>query len=75
MVMEHDVATTFSERREGMNASRRPHPKVAAGGAAGSASIVLVYVLGQCGVEVPAEVASALTVLIGFAGGYLKRAA
>lgn len=58
-----------------MNPSRKPHPKVAAGGAAGAASIVLVYVLGEFGLAIPAEVASALTVLIGFAGGYLKRAA
>ena len=54
--------------------SRKPTKKVAAAGTAGAASIVLVWLLGQAGVEVPAEVASALTTLIAFAGGYLKRA-
>lgn len=54
--------------------SRKPQPKVVAGGVAGAATIVLVYTLGQAGVDVPAEVASAITVLIGFAASYLKRA-
>lgn len=57
-----------------MQESRRPQPKVVAGGVAGAASIVLVYLLGEAGVRVPAEVASALTTLIAFAGSYLKRA-
>ena len=58
-----------------MNPSRKPHPKVAAGGAAGAASIVIVYIAGQCGLEIPAEVASAIAVVIGFIGGYAKRVA
>lgn len=73
--MEPTVTTSASAARDSMNHSRRPHPKVAAGGAAGAASIVLVYVLGQCGIEVPAEVASALTVLIGTVVAYAKRVA
>ena len=73
--MEPDVTTTFGEPRGSMNASRRPHPKVAAGGAAGSASILLVFILGQCGIDVPAEVASAITVLLSAVAGYAKRAA
>lgn len=52
--------------------SRKPHPKVAAGGAAGALSIVLVWTLGQAGVAVPAEVASAITVLLGSAAAYAK---
>jgi biotin transporter BioY len=52
--------------------SRKVHSKVAAGTTAGAASVVLVWLLGQAGVAVPAEVASALTTLIAFAGGYLK---
>lgn len=52
--------------------SRKPTKKVAAAGSAGAASIVLVWLLGQAGVDVPAEVASAITVLIATAAGYLK---
>lgn len=47
-------------------------PKVKAGAEAGAATIVLVFVLGLLGVEVPPEVASALTTLIGFGAGYLR---
>jgi hypothetical protein len=54
---------------------RKPHPKVAAGTTAGAASIVLVWLLGEAGVTVPAEVASALTVLLSSAAAYLKVAA
>lgn len=57
-----------------MQQSRKPQPKVVAGGVAGAASMVLVYTLGELGVSVPAEVASALTTLIAFAASYLKRA-
>ena len=57
-----------------MKESRKPQPKVVAGGVAGAASIVLVYLLGEAGLVVPPEVASAFTTLIAFAGAYLKRA-
>lgn len=50
------------------------HPKVAAGGAAGAVTVVLVWVAEMFGLEVPAEVASAVTVLISTAAGYLKAA-
>lgn len=50
----------------------KPQPKVIAGGAAGAASIVIVYVAGLFGLDVPAEVASALTVLLSTATAYLK---
>lgn len=49
----------------------KPNTKVAAGGIAGSLSLLVVFGLGQAGVEVPAEVASALTTLIAFVAGYL----
>ena len=49
-----------------------PQPKVVAGGIAGAFTIVLVWVAGMLGVDVPAEVASAFTVLVSFAAGYLK---
>ena len=48
-------------------------PKVAAGGVAGALTVVLVFVLTQVGVELPPEVASALTTLISFAAGYIKQ--
>jgi biotin transporter BioY len=49
------------------------HPKVAAGGAAGAASIIIVFVLAALGLPVPPEVASAITTLLTFEAGYLKR--
>ena len=49
-----------------------PQAKVIAGGAAGAASIVLVYAAGLFGLDVPGEVASALTVLISTGAAYLK---
>ncbi len=50
------------------------NPKVAAGGAAGAVTILLVWVAGIAGLDVPAEVASAVTVLISFVASYLKSA-
>lgn len=43
--------------------SRRPTKKVAVGGGAGAASVVLVWALGLTGLDVPPEVASAITAL------------
>jgi putative flippase GtrA len=37
-------------------------------------TLVIVFVLGQLGVEIPADVASAITVIIAFAAAYLKGA-
>jgi hypothetical protein len=51
-----------------------PTNKVAAGGAAGALSILIVFVIGQLGIDLPPEVSSALTVLISFAAGYFKKA-
>lgn len=48
------------------------HPKVQAAGAAGAATIVLVWIAALSGVDVPPEVASAATTLIAVAAGYLK---
>lgn len=50
------------------------HPKVQAAGTAGAASVLLVYVLARLGLDLPAEVASAITTLLAFAGGYLRAA-
>ena len=48
------------------------NPKVAAAGWAGALTVVLVFVLGEVGVDLPAEVASAVTVLISSAAGWLR---
>jgi uncharacterized membrane protein len=50
------------------------NPKTAAAGIAGAVTLVIVFVLGQFGVEIPADVASAITVIIAFAAAYLKGA-
>lgn len=51
-----------------------PTQKVAAAGIGGSISVVLVYVVQQIfNIEIPAEVASALTAIISFAAGYLVK--
>jgi hypothetical protein len=48
-----------------------PTPKVAAGSAAGALTVLLVWVLGSFGVDVPAEAAAALATLLGFATAYM----
>jgi hypothetical protein len=54
--------------------SRKPVKKVAATGVAGSVVVVAVWVAGLFGLHVPADVASALTLLAGSGAGYLKKA-
>ena len=49
----------------------KPDRKVAAGGIAGALSIILVWGVGYADIVVPPEVASAVTVIIGFAVSYL----
>lgn len=49
-----------------------PQPKVAAAGIAGALSILVVWAFTLGGVDVPPEVASAFSVVIAFAAGYLK---
>lgn len=50
------------------------NPKTTAAGIAGAVTLVIVFVLGRLGVEIPADVASAITVIIAFAAAYLKSA-
>lgn len=50
-----------------------PTPKVIAATTAGAATIVLVWIVGMFGVDVPPLVASAVTVLLTAGTGYLKR--
>ncbi|WP_157001417.1 hypothetical protein [Agromyces laixinhei] len=53
-----------------MTNSNTPDRKVAVGGAAGAVTILVVWLVSFAGVEVPAEVASAFTVLVTFAAAY-----
>ena len=50
------------------------HAKVTAGGLAGAITVLLVWAVSIAGLDVPPEVASAFTVVISFAAGYLKTA-
>lgn len=77
--MEMDLRRMDSERHfcrdpelHDIGGKVTPQPKVVAGGVAGALTIVLVWVAGQFGLDVPPEVASAFTVLVSFAAGYLK---
>ncbi len=49
-----------------------PTSKVAAAGVGGAAALVLTYLLGLFGLDLPAEVASALTTLVAFGAAYVK---
>jgi hypothetical protein len=53
--------------------SSAPTNKVAAAGIGGSVSVVLVWLAGMFGIEVPPEVAAAATTIISFFSGYLVR--
>lgn len=51
-----------------------PTRKVAAGGVGGALSIVVIYAFqGLTGVQLPAEVSSAVTLLVTFATSYIVR--
>lgn len=47
-------------------------PKVQAAGWAGAVTILLVWIAGMFGLDVPPEVASAFTVIVSTVAGYLK---
>lgn len=53
--------------------SMTPTPKMAAVGVAGAGAIVLVWVAGLVGIDMPPEVAAAMAVLLNFAAGYFKK--
>lgn len=53
--------------------TNKPTAKVGAVGIGGALSIVLIYVASQFGLELPAEVSSALTLIVSFASGYLVK--
>lgn len=48
----------------------KPSRKVGAGALAASASVILVWLIGLTGVEVPPAISSAFTTLIGFGVSY-----
>ena len=51
-----------------------PTPKMAAVGIAGSITVIVLYLVKMLfNVDVPGEVASALTAVISFGAGYLNR--
>ena len=56
-----------------MASNATPTPKVAAAGVSGAVAIILVWIAGLFGLEVPAEVAAAVAAILAFAGGYLTR--
>lgn len=50
-----------------------PTAKIAASGIGGSVSVVLIWLAGMAGIEVPPEVAGAVATIISFFSGYLVR--
>lgn len=55
-----------------MSAALKPTEKVQAGAYAGAAVVVLIWVAGLLGVDMPAEIAGALVVLISAPVAWLK---
>ena len=55
--------------------SAAPVPKVAAAGVAGAIVLVAVFVIQTFfpSIEIPEAVASAVTIIVAFAAGYIKR--
>ncbi len=45
-------------------------PKVATGALAGAVSVILVWIVTKCGIEVPAEIASAFTTVVSACSSY-----
>lgn len=52
-----------------------PTPKIAATTLAGAGAVLLVWILGLLGLDVPDAVAAAIAVLIAAGAGYLKQSA
>jgi hypothetical protein len=48
-----------------------PRPKVTAAAAAGAAALIIVFALGRLGLDVPADLATAITTLLAAGAGYL----
>lgn len=48
------------------------NPKIVAGGLAGAVTVVLVWCLSLVGVDMPVEVASAITLIISVLAAYIR---
>ena len=48
------------------------NPKISAAAAAGAVTIVLVWAFGLLGIDVPTDVASAVTLIVAIAAGYVR---
>jgi len=55
-----------------MTRPQAPTAKMQAVGVAGAGAVVLVWVAGLLGIDMPPEVAAAIAVLLNFAAGYFK---
>lgn len=53
--------------------SAAPTPKLIAGGSAGAALVILLWVAGLFGVDMPEPVAGAIVLLAALIAGYIKR--
>lgn len=53
-------------------ANLKPTEKVQAGGYAGAAGLVLIWAAGALGIDLPAEVAAALALLVAGLGAWIK---
>lgn len=53
-------------------ANLKPTEKVQAGGYAGAASLVLLWLAGQLGINLPPEVAGGMVLLVAGVGAWLK---
>lgn len=48
------------------------NPKISAAAAAGAFTVLLVWALGLVGIDVPTDVASAITLIVAVAAGYVR---
>jgi len=55
-----------------MASTATPTPKVAAAGISGAVALIIVWVAGLFGLDVPPEVAAAFTVILAFVAAYFK---
>lgn len=63
----------MTHESHGVGRTNTPDTKIQAAGAAGAATVLVVFIAGQFGLEVPPEAAAAVTTLLAFAAGYFKR--
>lgn len=52
---------------------KRPNRKMTAAGTSGAVAIVLVWVAGQFGIDMPAEVGAAFATVMALLAGYVRR--